>query len=159
MITSSIVCSEFNHSPFTIIWLWVQRIIFNYFKFLYTRLTLKQMQYTGCLFILGLLVFVYSKVSPKHFLHVFKNRWDTLLPLLLNPHLLICSTKVHFLVHCTLFNSLAFQKKLFKYSPKQLSGTSLHSFLEKGIKLFQLLSKKEAVLTQFRSGLFRAAHG
>ena len=45
-----------------------------------------------------------------------------------------------------------------------LSGTSLHTFLEKGISkdeetLFQLLSKKVAVLDLFRMGLFGAAHG
>ena len=50
-----------------------------------------------------------------------------------------------------------------KYSPKLLSGTSLHTFVEKGIsedveKLFQLLSKKTAVVTLFRMGVFRAAH-
>ena len=61
------------------------------------------MKHVGSLFIL---VFVYSKVSPKHFLHVFKNRGCTSLPLLLNPHLLMCSTKVRFLVHYTLFISL-----------------------------------------------------
>ena len=53
--------------------------------------------------------------------------------------------------------------KLSKYSPKLLSGTSLHTFVEKGIsedeeKLFQLLSKKAAVLTLFRTGLFGAAY-
>ena len=113
------------------------------------------MKFIGSLFILGLLVFVYSRVSPKHFLHVFKNRWCTSLPLLLNPHLLTCSAKVRFLVHCTLFISL----HNFEYSPKQLSGTSLHSFVEKGIKPFQLLSKKAAILTLFKTDLFGAAHG
>ena len=99
------------------------------------------MKYIGSLFIL---VFVYSKVSPKHFLHVFKNRGRKSLTLLLNPHLLICSTKVRFLVHCTLFISL---RNFPNTLPKYLSGTSLHTFVEKGFsedeeKLFQLLSKK-----------------
>ena len=49
------------------------------------------------------------------------------------------------------------------YSPKLLSGTSLHILVEKGIsedeeKLFQLLSKKAAVLTLFGMGLFGTAH-
>ena len=53
---------------------------------------------------------------------------------------------------------------LSKYSPKLLSGGSLHTFVEKGIsedekKLFQLLSKKAAVLTLFRKDLFGDAHG
>ena len=68
----------------------------NYFEFFKTELTSKQMKYIGSLFIS---VFVYSKVTPKHFLHMFKNRVRRSLPLLLNPHLLICSTKVQFLVH------------------------------------------------------------
>ena len=118
------------------------------------------MKYIVSLFIL---VFVYSKVSPKHFLHVFKNRGRMSLPLLLNLHLLICSTKVLFLVHCTLFISLGnFPNTL--HSPKLLNGTLLHNFVEKGIskdekKRFQLLSKKAAVLTLFRMGLLGAAHG
>ena len=53
-----------------------------------------------------MLVFVYSKLSPKHFLDMFKNWGRTSLPLLLNPHLLICCTKVHFLVHRAPFISL-----------------------------------------------------
>ena len=45
-----------------------------------------------------------------------------------------------------------------------LSETLLHNFVEKGIgkdeeKLFRLLSKKAAVLTLFRMGLFGAADG
>ena len=85
--------------------------------------------------------------------------WRTSLPPLLNPHLLICSTKVRFLVHCTLFISL----RNFPNALCVVSGTSLHTFVEKGIredqeKLFQLFSKKAAVLTQFRTGLFGAAH-
>ena len=109
------------------------------------------------------LVFVYSKVSRIHFLHVFKNRGRTSLPPLLNLHLLICSTKVRFLVHSILFiGPRNFPNAL--YSPKLLSGTLLHNFVENGIskdeeKLFQLLSKKVAVLTLFRMGLFGAAHG
>ena len=101
MTSSSLVCSEFNHSPFTIM-VRVKRIIFNYSNFLKTKLTSKRMKYIGSLFIL---VFVYCKVSPKHFLHVFKNRRHLELPLLLNLHLLICSTKVRFLVHCAFFIS------------------------------------------------------
>ena len=77
-----VVCSEFNHSPFTIM-VRVKGIIFNYFEFYQTRLISKRMKYIGSLFIL---VFVYSKVSPKHFLRVFKNRGRTSLPIL-NPHL------------------------------------------------------------------------
>ena len=61
------------------------------------------MKYIGSPFIL---VCVYSKVSPKHFLHVFTNTERTSFPLFLNPYLLICSTKVRFLVYCTLFISL-----------------------------------------------------
>ena len=52
----------------------VKRIIFNYFEFFKKRLTSKQMKYIDSLLILGLLVFVYSKVSPRHFLHVFKKK-------------------------------------------------------------------------------------
>ena len=85
LITSSVVCSEFKHGLFTIM-VRVKWITFNYFKFFKLRLTSKQMEYIGSLFIL---VFVYSKVSPKHFFHVFKNKGFTLLPVLLNPHLLI----------------------------------------------------------------------
>ena len=63
----------------------------------------------------------------------------------------MCSAKVCLLVHCTLFISL-------RNSPKLLSGTSLHTFVENGIKedekLFQLLSKKAAVLILFRMGFF-----
>ena len=103
--SSSAVRSEFNHSPFTIMAKIKQ--IFNYFEIFKTRLTSKQMKYIGSLLMLDLLVFVYSKVSPKPFYHMFKNRWHTLLPLLLNLHLLICSTKVRFLVQCTLFISLS----------------------------------------------------
>ena len=62
--SSSVVCSEFSHIMVRVKW-----IIFNYFKFFKTRLTLKQMKYIGSLF---MLVFVYSKVSPAHFLHVSK---------------------------------------------------------------------------------------
>ena len=99
---SSVVCSEFNHSSFTIM-VRVKRIIFNYFNFFKTRLTSKWMKYISSLFIL---VFVYCKVSPKHFFHVFKNRGRSSIPLHLNPHPLICSTKVRFLVHYTYFTSL-----------------------------------------------------
>ena len=90
--SSSVVCSEFNDSPFTIM-VRVKRIMFNYFEFFKTKLTSKRMKYIGSLFILA---FVYSKLSPRHFLHIFKSRGCTSLPLLLNPHLLICSTKVRF---------------------------------------------------------------
>ena len=100
--SSSAVCSAFNNSPFTII-ARVKRIIFNYFNFFLKRLTSERVKHIGSLF---MLVFVYSKVSAKHFLHVFKNRGRTSLPLLLNPDLLICSTKVRFLVHCTIFTRL-----------------------------------------------------
>ena len=107
--SSSVICSEFNHSPFTIM-VRVKPIIFYYFKFYWIRLTSKRMKYIGSLFIL---VFVYSKVSSKHCLHVFKNRGHTSLPLLLplldsvlNPHVLICSIKVCFLFHSILFISL-----------------------------------------------------
>ena len=64
MITSaSVVCSYFNHIPFTIM-VRVKRIIFGYFEYFQTRLTSKDMIYIGSLFIL---VFAYSKVSTKHF--------------------------------------------------------------------------------------------
>ena len=71
--------------------------------------------------------------------------------------MLICSTKVRFLVHWTLFISLG-------NFPKLLSGTSLHTFVEKGIskdeeELFQLLSKKATLLTLFRMGFSGAARG
>ena len=67
LITSfSVVCSEFNHGPFTIM-VRVKQIIFNYFEFFRRRLTSKQMKYIGSLFLLGLLAFVYSKVSPNIF--------------------------------------------------------------------------------------------
>ena len=102
IISSSVVCSEFNHSPFSIM-VRVKRIIFKYFNFSKIRLTSKRMKYIGSLFIL---VFVYCKVSPEGFLHVFKNRGCLSIPLFLNPHLLILSTKVRFLVHYTLFISL-----------------------------------------------------
>ena len=137
----------------------VKRIIFSYFEFFDARLTWKRMKYIGSLFIL---VFVQSKASPKHFLHVFKNRGHTSLPLLLNPHLLICSTKVHFFQFTVHFLSASV---LSKYSPKLLSGTSLHTFVEKGIregeeKLFQLLSKLLSIcLNPIPDGLFQAAHG
>ena len=97
--SSSVVCSEFNHILFTVM-VRVKRLIISYFIFFKARLISKQMKYIGSLFIL---VFVCSQVSTKHFLHVFKNRWRTSLLLLLNPHLLICSTKVCLLVYCTLF--------------------------------------------------------
>ena len=90
------------HSPFSIM-VRVKRIIFKYFNFFKIRLTSKRMKYFGSLFIL---VFVYCKVSPEGFLHVFKNRGCLSIPLFLNPHLLILSTKVRFLVHYTLFISL-----------------------------------------------------
>ena len=104
------------------------------------------MKFIGSLFIL---VFVYSKVSPKHFLHVFKNRKRTSLPFFLNPHLLIRS---------------AFYQILFQTFQKNSFPKTRPTFVEKGIseyeeKLFQLLSKKAAVLTLFRMGLFLAAHG
>ena len=116
------------------------------------------MKYIVSLFIL---VFVYSKVSPKHFLHVFKNVTYVASSTPKSASVDMSSTKVGFL-----FSSLYIfyqPPKLSKYSPKLLSGTSLHTFVEKGIsedeeKLFQLLSKKAAVLTLFRTGLFRAAH-
>ena len=97
--SSSVVCSEFNHILFTVM-VRVKRLIISYFIFFKARLISKQMKYIGSLFIL---VFVCSQVSTKHFLHVFQNRWRTSLLLLLNPHLLICSTKVCLLVYCTLF--------------------------------------------------------
>ena len=69
LITSpSVVFSEFNHSLFTSM-VRVKRIMFNYLEFFQGRLISKQMEYIGSLFIL---VFVYSKVSPKHFLPAFK---------------------------------------------------------------------------------------
>ena len=71
----------------------VKQIIFNYFNFFKTRLTSKGIKYIGSLV---MLVFVYSKISPKHFLHLFKNRGRTSIALLLYPHLLIYSTKVVF---------------------------------------------------------------
>ena len=43
--SSSVVCSEFNHSPFAVM-VRVTRIIFNYFEFFQIRLTSKQMKYT-----------------------------------------------------------------------------------------------------------------
>ena len=50
MTSSSLVCSEFNHSPFTIM-VRVKRIIFNYSNFFKTKLTSKRMKYIGSLFI------------------------------------------------------------------------------------------------------------
>ena len=100
--SSSVVCSAFNHNPFAII-ARVKWIIFNYFNFFLKRLTSERMKHIGSLF---MLVFVYSKVSAKHFLYVFKNRGRKSLPLLLNPDLLIYSTTVRFLIHYTIFISL-----------------------------------------------------
>ena len=112
LITSSlVVCSEFNNSSFTIM-VRVKRITFNYFNILKTRLTSNRMKYIASVFIL---VFVYCKVSPKHFLHVFKNTERSSFPLRLNLHLFICSTKMSFLVHYTLFISL-------RYFPNTLSN-------------------------------------
>ena len=64
--SSSVVCSEFSHVMVRVKW-----IIFNYFKFFKTRLTSNRWNILVGLF---MLVFVYSKASPTHFLHVFKNR-------------------------------------------------------------------------------------
>ena len=99
---SSVVCSEFNYSPFTIT-ARVKRIIFNCFEFSLKKVKTKRLKIIGSLFTL---VFVYSKVSPKYFLYLFKKKGRGSLPFLLNSDLLICSTKVCFLVHCTLFISL-----------------------------------------------------
>ena len=104
------------------------------------------MKFIGSLFIL---VFVYSKVSPKHFLHVFKNRKRMSLPFFPDPRLLIRS---------------AFYQILFQTFQKNSFPKTRPTFVEKGIseyeeKLFQLLSKKAVVLTLFRMGLFLAAHG
>ena len=56
-----------------------KRIILNYFDFFLKKVNIKtkRLKIIGSLLIL---VFVYSKVYPKHFLYVFKNRGLTSLP-------------------------------------------------------------------------------
>ena len=115
------------------------------------------MKYIVSLFIL---VFVYSKVSPKYFLHVFKNRGVR--------RFLSSEIRIHWYVvlkyafwFIVLFLSASV---IFKILSQTAKWNILHNFVEKGIskdeeKLFQLLSKKAAVLTLFRIGLFVDAQG
>ena len=151
------VCSEFNNSPFTIM-VRVKRIIFKTISifFFKTRLISKRMKYIVSLFIL---VFVYSKVSPKYFLHVFKNRGVR--------RFLSSEIRIHWYVvlKCAFWFIVLFLSAsvIFKILSQTAKWNILHNFVEKGIskdeeKLFQLLSKKAAVLTLFKMGLFGAAH-
>ena len=86
---------------------------------------------------------------------MFKNRWRRSLPLFLNPDLLICSTKVHFLVHFTLFISLCnFPNTLLNGWVEHHYITLLKKELVKMKKKFSNCYSKGRCITLFRMGLF-----
>ena len=87
---------------------------------------------------------------------MFKNRWRRSLPLFLNPDLLICSTKVHFLVHFTLFISLCnFPNTLLNGWVEHHYITLLKKELVKMKKKFSNCYSKGSCLNPIQDGPFR----